>query len=180
MLITNLPQLLHLDRCACTTVLNFYIQNKSRPLGRFLCFCKMSRILSRRTTVAIMYLGCVLPHTSSDSFVKSNWFPTNTILHVGRILAVAPDMFPYRFTLAGALSSRIERHCSHPWDYPGGCYPLPSSIYIAIHGRVRTFLWRLRTSDCLLQKSDYPTRRKICKFRVRMPPCITHLHMTWR
>src|SRR3989338_1478599 len=73
-----------------------------------------------------MYLGWMLPATSSDSFVRSNWFPTNTVLHAGRIFAVAPHMFPYRLTLTGALASRLGRLCSHP--YPRGRRALPATI----------------------------------------------------
>src|SRR3989344_5736200 len=49
----------------------------------------------------------------------------DTALHAGRIFAVAPSVFPQRLALAGPLASRLGRLCSHPWDYPGGRYPLP-------------------------------------------------------
>ncbi len=106
----------------------FYFEKQTLPERGAFVFCNLSRILSW----AIMYLGCTLPHTSSDSFVRSNWFPTNTILHVGRILAVAPFDFAQGkpqvtskiHPLLDALASRLERHCSHPWDHPGGRYLL--------------------------------------------------------
>ncbi len=87
----------------------------------------MRRILFRLATVAIMYLGCTLPHTSSDSFVRSNWFPTNTILHVDRILAVASGVFPYRLI----LSSRFGR--LSPTEFEGRTLsPLGLSVTVRI------------------------------------------------
>src|SRR3989338_1887638 len=75
---------------------------------------------------AAMYLGWSLPTTSSDSFVRSNWFPTNTALHAGRIFAVAPPMFPLGLILTDSLASRRGRLCSHP--YPRGRRGLPATI----------------------------------------------------
>ncbi len=52
----------------------------------------------------------------------------DTTLHAGRNFAVAPDMSPYRLTVAGLLASLLGRLCSHPLDYPGGRYPLPFEL----------------------------------------------------
>lgn len=55
--------------------------------------CAVSRVLFRQLAEAAMYLGWPLPTTSSGTFVRPNWFPTNTALHRSKNFAVAPTPF---------------------------------------------------------------------------------------
>ena len=101
-------------------------------------FCVVSRILSS------------LPEADRDShlsgIIVANHLKRlfanygDTALHASRNFAVAPRVFPRELILADSVPSRVRRLCSHPWDYPGGRYPLPFSDFLAKLGRVRTFL----------------------------------------
>lgn len=119
-------------------------ETKKRGFFASLVRCTISRILSR----AAMYLGWLLPTTSSGSPPMLG----DTTLHAGRNFAVAPDTFPYQLILADLLASRLGRLCSHPSDYPGGRYPLPFELNHACPD----FPLRLGRSGCLAQDNTIP------------------------
>ena len=111
--------------------------------------CAVSRILSW----AAMYLGWSLPTTSSGTFVRSNWFPTNTALHRSKNFAVAPTPFDVIIpegilplsgsaSLFASLASRRTGVTRYPAAPKGAC--------------VRTFLQLFRVSGCLAQKCRVP------------------------
>ena len=66
---------------------------------------------------------------------------TSTVLHAGRIFAVAPPMFPLGLILADPFASRLRRLCSHPYPAWAGRRALPATVlHLFRDGRVRTFL----------------------------------------
>ena len=111
-------------------------KKKSTFCVLFFIFCtyKPNSVLLRAT---VIYLGCLLPNTSSDSPGKPG-----TILHSRKDLAVSLFNFNIYEDLSDCSDTpffRPERHCSHLWDYPRWVLPT-TLLYIFQYRCVRTFL----------------------------------------
>src|SRR3989338_5101614 len=104
----------------------------------------------------------MLPFTSSGSSPFGD-----TTLHAGRNFAVAPDMSPYRLILTDLLASLLGRLCSHPWDYPGGRYPLPFELNHACPDFPLAC-----ASDCLVQNNTIPLLTMCVNIYIKRAGCI--------